>query len=446
MKHSFTLICLLAAGFRAECAAHLEVKAMPPFCPGGVVPPDKAVVRGAVEFPQREEGSICTSISQVELSADVGTRVGLEASVYGPAVSEPDGHFMAVERLNADGKRTGPRLFGYATLGRAGSATVALTVPVGPDVRSLRVLISAQRGLALGVVGVQAQAVNVAARRPNRFERRVLRDFQAKAYTGRATDWNALQTEWLELSRTGPRSTQAAVSAIRNLLGLAGMTHSVVSVRTKPLEPISLDACPPLVNVGHDAMWPAALVLTVGSFSAPASCVMPVAKSSLQSVAESLQGHSGRVVVDLRANAGGNMWPMLYALRPLLAEGALIGMKTDLARPGGVAWVSHSEAGLSLGSQLVMPTDGLPSERYERSVEVLVCRQTGSSGEAVALALRSSGAFLRGMPTAGLLTSNQLVSLPFGVDVLLTTAAIVDPSEKHSPSLKPDIQDETLCG
>ena len=130
-------------------------------------------------------------------------------------------------------------------------------------------------------------------------------------------------------------------------------------------------------------------------------------------------------IVDLRRNGGGNMWPMLAGLGPLLGEGR-VGAFAYADRPPAYWMVSPSGAGTD-GYEAVRvsgvhwrPLPSLP-------VAVLTSRRTASSGEAVAVAFRGRpGARSFGEPTRGLSTSNETVALDDGSLMLLTTAAFAD--------------------
>lgn len=143
------------------------------------------------------------------------------------------------------------------------------------------------------------------------------------------------------------------------------------------------------------------------------------------------QDESGRCgwIVDLRGNSGGNMWPMLLGLGPLLADsrGAdPVGMfisgseRQHWAYRDGASW---SGANPRVGSghthyQLRQP--GAP-------VAVLFGPRTASSGEGMVLAFRGRAATRSfGQPSAGLSTGNSSVRLPDGSMLLLTATVMAD--------------------
>lgn len=126
-------------------------------------------------------------------------------------------------------------------------------------------------------------------------------------------------------------------------------------------------------------------------------------------------------VVDVRNNTGGNMWPMLAALRPLLGEGPLGSFRAPREdEPWGAraAWDVNDRyaAGTAPWTDLTAAP-----------VAVLTNGQTASSGEAVVAAFRGRAATrLIGTATAGLSTVNDGYPLPGGAMLLLTTAVIAD--------------------
>jgi carboxyl-terminal processing protease len=123
-------------------------------------------------------------------------------------------------------------------------------------------------------------------------------------------------------------------------------------------------------------------------------------------------------VVDLRRNVGGNMWPMLHALRPILGE----------ATPGYfVSSTGREEFSYRYGRG---PGGSAPDYRLQKSdppVAVLTSRLTVSSGEAIAIAFRGRPATRSfGEATAGLPTSNQSFPLVDGAVLVVTVSREAD--------------------
>jgi C-terminal processing protease CtpA/Prc len=119
-------------------------------------------------------------------------------------------------------------------------------------------------------------------------------------------------------------------------------------------------------------------------------------------------------VVDLRRNVGGNMWPMLDAVRPVLGEGP----------PGYFVSGGRREA-WSFASSANGPA--CPLKHRDPPIAVLTSRLTVSSGEALTIAFRGrplTRSF--GEATGGLPTSNRSIPLVDGAQIVLTVASEAD--------------------
>jgi carboxyl-terminal processing protease len=117
-------------------------------------------------------------------------------------------------------------------------------------------------------------------------------------------------------------------------------------------------------------------------------------------------------IVDLRRNLGGNMWPMVQALRPVLGE----------ANPGFFVG-AHGRQSWAPMYKSHMDRSSLQLRVANPSVAVLTSHLTASSGEAVAIAFRGRRAARSfGESTFGLPTSNAPFSLPDGAQLFLATA------------------------
>jgi C-terminal processing protease CtpA/Prc len=142
-------------------------------------------------------------------------------------------------------------------------------------------------------------------------------------------------------------------------------------------------------------------------------------------------------VVDLRQNTGGNLWPMLAGLGPLLGEGELAASVYPDGRRVPV-WHRDGQAGLGDYTQLRVRSPyrvdaGVPAA-------VLLGPATASSAEILAVALRSrAGARSFGAPTRGLSAGNRIFSLADGASLVLTVAATTDTDGRfYAGPLVPD--------
>lgn len=143
-------------------------------------------------------------------------------------------------------------------------------------------------------------------------------------------------------------------------------------------------------------------------------------------------------IVDLRANSGGNMFPMLAGLAPILGDGIfghLVGSS------GTQDWFVR-EAGSGLGTQInARSTKPVPLvAEGKAAVAILLGPQTASSGEAVAVSFigrPNTRSF--GQPTAGLSTGNRPFTLSDDATLVVTTSVFADRNDKsYGGKINPD--------
>ncbi len=142
-------------------------------------------------------------------------------------------------------------------------------------------------------------------------------------------------------------------------------------------------------------------------------------------------------IVDLRGNTGGNMWPMLTGIGPILGDGVV---GSFVAADGNIPWFyqdgktgTRSPAGLETVSLTLeeAPALQMPSSA---PVAVLVDSSTASSAEAITIAFhgRPDTRFF-GSRTAGKSTAVQPFKLDDGAELYLTTAIDADRTGKQFP-------------
>ncbi|RYF64370.1 MAG: hypothetical protein EOO39_26805 [Cytophagaceae bacterium] len=125
-------------------------------------------------------------------------------------------------------------------------------------------------------------------------------------------------------------------------------------------------------------------------------------------------------VVDLRKNQGGNMWPMIAGLRPLIGEGTL-GYFVSGKREQPWTYKSAAPKSYTLRHN---PT----------RIAVLIGPQTASSGEMTALSfigLPTVRTF--GLKSGGYTTANQSFTLPDGAELYLAVSGSADRTKKTYP-------------
>jgi len=239
---------------------------------------------------------------------------------------------------------------------------------------------------------------------------------QANALNASRVDWNAeravlLADELKELP------SQEAYSRIQEVLVTLEDRHSSIrgpkramalresAIATQPIEASSMQ------DIGY---------LLVPGLSGTDLVASRAFTAQLCKQVASLAPTSPRGwIIDLRANPGGNMWPMINGLHSFLGSANVGAIKE---RDGVVTpWQSTR-------------SDACSVELSRSRVAVLVGPRTASSGEAVAVAFRGrpETSFF-GEPTAGLSTSNRSFDLPDGGVLALTTAVFTDRSGVEYP-------------
>ena len=130
-------------------------------------------------------------------------------------------------------------------------------------------------------------------------------------------------------------------------------------------------------------------------------------------------------IVDLRGNSGGNMWPMLAGIGPILGEG-VVGHFID-PDDNQYAWEYRNGTSISSGFRVIQALNPYQLINPKPRVAVLLDNGVASSGEAVAIAFvgrENTRSF--GSPTCGLSTANAGYTLSNDAQLLLTVSYMAD--------------------
>jgi carboxyl-terminal processing protease len=164
-------------------------------------------------------------------------------------------------------------------------------------------------------------------------------------------------------------------------------------------------------------------------------------------IADSLQALIARLdsrgiskwIIDLRKNSGGNIWPMLTGIGPLLGDGVYgyfvaSGERIPIAYRDGFAY-----QGRHLLCQV--SNKGYHTHRDHKSIVVLTGHRTVSAGELVALAFKGRAqTCIIGEPTAGLTTANATYTLSDKSMLVLTVCQEADYTGRICEgSIQPDM-------
>lgn len=151
---------------------------------------------------------------------------------------------------------------------------------------------------------------------------------------------------------------------------------------------------------------------------------------SLQALIGSLAAAGAtKWIIDLRKNSGGNCWPMLAGVGPLLGEG-ICGY---FIRENYKTAVRYQAGGAVYGSSVNCKVSNpvIIDKSQRRQLVVLTGPATSSAGEVLALAFKGlDNVRLMGEPTAGFTTANTTYDLYDGSTLVLTVCHEADRTGK----------------
>ena len=252
---------------------------------------------------------------------------------------------------------------------------------------------------------------------------------EAEALGRPVVGWSALRQASLGYAR-GARTPSEAHLAVRYAIAALGDRHSYFQT---PQATAALRAAAvanartgqALAAPGAAALDGGVAYLAVPGFAGGA----PTAQVEFaESIKKLIQLHDSSAscgwVLDLRQNGGGNLWPMLAGVGPLLGNGPVGASVYPDGRRVPV-WYRDGQAGFGDYVQLRV-NDAYRPARLP-AVAVLTGPGTGSSAEVLALAFRGrADARSFGAPTAGLSTGTRTFALADGAALVLAVAATSD--------------------
>lgn len=238
----------------------------------------------------------------------------------------------------------------------------------------------------------------------------------------RKIDWAALRT--MAFGRTAGAQTPAdTYTAIRLALVQLGDRHSL-------FRPPEVTAT--IVAGGAPGSLPSGTMvydriadIVVPGFEGSADQATAYAEQAQTMIARLDQSQPCGWIVDLRDNPGGNMWPMLAGIGPVLGDG-VAGAFVDL--DGHRSEYSYEAGAAREGQNTAIKVDK-PYQLHSLmpAVAVLTSSRTASSGEAITVAFRGrphTRSF--GRPTFGLSTGNRNFRLSNGAFIILTVTVFAD--------------------
>ena len=249
---------------------------------------------------------------------------------------------------------------------------------------------------------------------------------RANALRSRDVDWWTVEPEIRLMAKEAKTSPQV-YPAIRAMLAKLGDHHSfLMELRaSQKMNAQGYAVKPPKVSLLAGSVGYVAIPGFVGTDE-------KAGKTFASTVVQAIAKASGAVhcgwIVDLRDNTGGNMWPMLAALKPFLGE-------EDLG-----SFVGSTGRSLPWRAPAYAAPGTTEPDLSGVGAAILIGPKTASAGEAVAIAFRGrphTRSF--GEPTAGLTSGNEPFDLPDGSRIMLATVIELDrEGNEHRGVLEPD--------
>ncbi|WP_395338310.1 S41 family peptidase [Ningiella sp. W23] len=265
----------------------------------------------------------------------------------------------------------------------------------------------------------------------------ILSIMQNNALTRKELNWDGIRSEVLALA-DGAESISQTYPAITRALELIGTNHSFLNGPDGTLITYPSDIfCPPPQPLERPELPLGIAYIRVDAISTRDNSEARAEATAIQNriASEDNQDITGWIV-DLRNNAGGNMWPMVAGLGPLF-EGATntLGHFIDpdevitlWGYDSGSAFLS-SDSGRSDVVTVSAPytlINPLPK------IAVLSSETIASSGEATLISFKKQvNVRIFGSDSCGLSTANQVFTLSDGSQLFLTVSVMADREQQR---------------
>lgn len=259
-------------------------------------------------------------------------------------------------------------------------------------------------------------------------------------------DWEALQVRAHERLRLAPSRGQLDVE-LAGLVQALGDPHTsywppamAAKISAAPSGAGSRDEAAP-VRDGQQGRWP---VLALDGFMHIDAERSRLAAQAIRSATRAAMARSPcGLMLDLRGNHGGNMYPMLMGVAPLLEPTPQQPLLSFQSRGQPLQALTLEGVNEVLGKTWPQGS-GLDYRPYAGRVAVLLGPGTASSGEMVAIAAQGEDRWRSfGQATAGYTTGNVVVPLSNGGLLALTTSRVL--TRRGLPvqgALQPDVSVE----
>jgi len=258
---------------------------------------------------------------------------------------------------------------------------------------------------------------------PQQYVAEILTLMKKHAITKSKVDWKALTNEVNELSQNA-KSIKETYPSIKQAFKLLGTNHT--SLRTakgklaayysdlKCRETIN-NSVPNLTNIGY---------IRVNSFSSQDPWEKDIFAFALQrKIAEQDRDNLLGWIVDLRWNSGGNMWPMIAGIGPLLGNGT----SGYFINENESSWGYEDGSSVVNGKPVISVVSPYKLLSPSSKIAVLSSQKVASSGEATLISFKGrENVRVFGSNSCGQSTSNRTFIISDGSRLNLTTSTMAD--------------------
>jgi len=251
-------------------------------------------------------------------------------------------------------------------------------------------------------------------------------------------DWDKYRKDVLEYGKKA-KTVKETYPAIRYALSKIGNGHSFLISSDQYKSIIAQDK--QLPNITSQLFDDKIAYLKIPGFLGIEGFADKFAQQIQDKIKEFDNDNVESWVIDLSDDTGGNMWPMLLGLGPILGEDTL-GYFVNADR-NFMPWI-YANGSVFIGDEKIMTlNDPYILKNHIKSIAVIIGNKTCSSGEAIATAfIGEDDCKLFGERTYGYSTANVDHKLSDGAVIILTESRFADRNMViYGKSIQPNVGD-----
>lgn len=256
---------------------------------------------------------------------------------------------------------------------------------------------------------------------------------KSKAYRSKSVDWTAVEDQARIIEKN-----QGEDEAIRFVVAALADRHT--SYRA-PTSPTATSPRPQAVQSEIATVLPSIDQIPALQINRWAGKDQVGATNTVRSALSQIMKHQPcGLILDFSENSGGNMWPMLVGLSPLLSEGQLGIFRSA---EGTISKIEKTNGLVTLGGKphfLNYPQSATFQDAAP-FIAIVIGKKSVSSGEITPLMFYGQkNVKFFGHKSSGFTSANQVFPLPNGGTLVLTTSMTEDRNGRsHPDGIEPDI-------